>query len=339
MSNYPLSIEGFPSEPPPRPSVGPVDTYTAIHVKDGDRVSVPTFVRGSSEQAIAELRDAMHYFERHGSESERSILTETGNSPIEAGVYHPENTPEWGRLRKRLFSTLENKGDSKTVRYISQLEACGVAAWVIDMIQDDLDISANEAKLRTYADSLDNEDRDTVLKALETARKGHQGQTQKREKDREGLDNIPYLNHPVQVANLAVKIGLDPKEVQAGLLHDVVEDTPVNEDELRQDFSPETVGMVLDMTRRDDESREAFMERVASLEGGSKILKCLDRYHNVIRAFSINDPDYIERVLTESRDVYLPAFMEIPELSGLALRFDEILEELAIHRESMTQSH
>lgn len=60
-----------------------------------------------------------------------------------------------------------------------------------------------------------------ILKALEFAAERHR--TQKRK----GEDQSPYINHPIQVANLLANEGgeKDPVLIMAAMLHDVVEDT------------------------------------------------------------------------------------------------------------------
>lgn len=43
----------------------------------------------------------------------------------------------------------------------------------------------------------------------------------------------PYINHPVAVARLVASVTDDPEMICAALLHDVIEDTPITFDELR----------------------------------------------------------------------------------------------------------
>jgi hypothetical protein len=50
--------------------------------------------------------------------------------------------------------------------------------------------------------------------------------------------------------------------------------------------------------------------------------------HNIIRAFSINDPKYINRIILETREVYLPAFEKMEELRPVRDLFYDLSLEL-----------
>jgi len=87
-------------------------------------------------------------------------------------------------------------------------------------------------------------------KALAIAIKAHEGQT-----DKQG---VPYILHPIRVM---ARLDNETDRVVA-LLHDVVEDSPTTFDDLRKDFSEEVVSAVDHLTRRSDETYDAFIERV-----------------------------------------------------------------------------
>ena len=63
-----------------------------------------------------------------------------------------------------------------------------------------------------------NYDMDLIEKAYNIAEKYHEGQLRK--------SGEPYLIHPVAVAKILADLGMDEYTIMAGLLHDVVEDTP-----------------------------------------------------------------------------------------------------------------
>lgn len=88
--------------------------------------------------------------------------------------------------------------------------------------------------------------------ALALAVEAHRGQL-----DKAGQ---PYILHPLRVmARVST-----PTERLVAVLHDVVEDSPTTLDDLRRaGFSDEVVRAVDFLTRREDESYEAFIERVA----------------------------------------------------------------------------
>lgn len=91
----------------------------------------------------------------------------------------------------------------------------------------------------------------TLEKAIALAATAHQGQ-----KDKAGA---PYILHP-----LRIMLRMDSElAMMVAVLHDVVEDTSITLKDLRDMDFPETVVAAVDsLTRRPEESYEAFIERV-----------------------------------------------------------------------------
>ncbi|RME72938.1 MAG: HD domain-containing protein [Chloroflexi bacterium] len=115
----------------------------------------------------------------------------------------------------------------------------------------------------------------TLEDAIALAVQAHRGQV-----DRAGQ---PYILHP-----LRVMLRLQGEIAQiVGVLHDVVEDSDLTLDDLRQMGYPEVVIRALDaVTRRDGESYEAFVERSAAHPLGRQV-KLADLEDNMdIRRFS-----------------------------------------------------
>ena len=83
-----------------------------------------------------------------------------------------------------------------------------------------------------------------ILKALEFAAQKHRDQ---RRKDKAAS---PYINHPIQLANVLWHEGgvADPAVIAAALLHDTIEDTETSWQELRGEFGDEIAGIVLEVT-------------------------------------------------------------------------------------------
>jgi (p)ppGpp synthase/HD superfamily hydrolase len=94
-----------------------------------------------------------------------------------------------------------------------------------------------------------------VRSALEQARADHAGQT------RNGSGGMPYIEHPIAVAARLEEFGYRDEVLAAALLHDVVEDSETNLDELREKFGEEVAGMVGALT--DDEALDSYRERKA----------------------------------------------------------------------------
>jgi hypothetical protein len=100
----------------------------------------------------------------------------------------------------------------------------------------------------------------TIEKALQIAAKAHEGQ-----RDKEGL---PYILHP-----LRVMMGVQGEEAQiVAVLHDVLEDTPVTADDLRQaGFGEEVVAAVLCVTHRKSEQYADYVVRCKGNEVARRV--------------------------------------------------------------------
>ena len=71
-------------------------------------------------------------------------------------------------------------------------------------------------------------DLEVIDRAIDLACHSHEGQ--KRHSGEE------YVCHPLQVACILVELGMDSETIAASILHDVVEDTPVELQELKRQF-------------------------------------------------------------------------------------------------------
>ncbi|MFQ5351277.1 MAG: HD domain-containing protein, partial [Thermoanaerobaculia bacterium] len=102
----------------------------------------------------------------------------------------------------------------------------------------------------------------------------------------------PYVTHPLYVAYLLAELGFDEVCVAVGLLHDVLEDTLAERDELRDEFGEELARLVDGVTKigrhayvqRDEVQAETFRKLIlASAEDIRVILvKLADRLHNMM---------------------------------------------------------
>ncbi|MGH2593049.1 MAG: HD domain-containing protein, partial [Anaerolineae bacterium] len=59
----------------------------------------------------------------------------------------------------------------------------------------------------------------------------------------------PYIQHCLAVAKILADLGLDAPTIAAGLLHDVVEDTPIRLAQLQRDFGDEIAKLVDGVTK------------------------------------------------------------------------------------------
>src|SRR5882724_1646054 len=83
-----------------------------------------------------------------------------------------------------------------------------------------------------------------ILKALHFAANKH------RDQRRKDVEASPYINHPIEVAELLARAGgvTDPVTLQAAILHDTIEDTNTTREELDIAFGPEVRRVVEEVT-------------------------------------------------------------------------------------------
>lgn len=80
-----------------------------------------------------------------------------------------------------------------------------------------------------------------IEKAYKFAEAAHQGQVRR--------SGEPYIIHPIAVAYKLVEFGMDTPSVVAGLLHDVIEDTPVTYDDIVKAFGKEIANLTDGVTK------------------------------------------------------------------------------------------
>lgn len=147
----------------------------------------------------------------------------------------------------------------------------------------------------------------TITRAFELAQQAHDGARRQ--------TGEAYINHPVAVANVVADIGLDETSICAALLHDAVEDTPLQLVDLRDQFDSETAAIVDGVTKLD---RVSFASKQAqhaatlrkmlvamAKDGRVLIIKLADRLHNM-RTLGVFDAHKQARVAQETLDIYAP---------------------------------
>jgi guanosine-3',5'-bis(diphosphate) 3'-pyrophosphohydrolase len=136
-----------------------------------------------------------------------------------------------------------------------------------------------------------------LLKAAAFAAEKHTDQTRK------GANAEPYINHPLEVANLLANIGKidDTDLLAAALLHDTVEDTGTTPEEIEKLFGKKVRKYVMECT--DDKSlpkarrKELQVEHAPHLSRGAKQIKLADKISNITDIMN-HPPDWtIERKL------------------------------------------
>ena len=122
-----------------------------------------------------------------------------------------------------------------------------------------------------------------IMKAYNLASEKH--------KDQKRHSGEPYIVHPLNVAYILADVGLDDSTICAALLHDIVEDTDVTDDDLRKIFGEEIADMVAGVTKLGTmmftsvEERQVEDYRKMFLAMGKDIrviiIKLADRLHNM----------------------------------------------------------
>jgi GTP diphosphokinase / guanosine-3',5'-bis(diphosphate) 3'-diphosphatase len=120
-----------------------------------------------------------------------------------------------------------------------------------------------------------------IFKALSFAAYKHRHQFRK------GSKPIPYINHPIGLADLLVRTGdiCDPETIAAALLHDTVEDTGTTLVELEAEFGLVVSQLVSELT--DDKSlpkeerKRRQVEHASSLSPRARMVKLADKTCNL----------------------------------------------------------
>jgi len=119
-----------------------------------------------------------------------------------------------------------------------------------------------------------------VKDALQTATRAHAGQL------RHGSDGLPYIDHPVAVAEILSSLGYDDEVLAAALLHDVVEKSEIGMDEVRERFG-ERVATLVEALTEDvaiedyEERKQEHRERVARSGADAMAIFATDKLTNV----------------------------------------------------------
>lgn len=150
-------------------------------------------------------------------------------------------------------------------------------------------------------------DRDLLLRSYEYAKRAHQ--------DQKRASGEPYFIHPCAVAEILVDLGLDAETVSAALLHDVIEDTPATEEDVRREFGDGVLSLVSGVTKLDkivfksqeEEEAENFRKIFIAMAKDIRviIIKLADRLHNM-RSLNYLSPGRQQRMSQETLDIYAP---------------------------------
>ncbi|ADC89808.1 (p)ppGpp synthetase I, SpoT/RelA [Thermocrinis albus DSM 14484] len=154
---------------------------------------------------------------------------------------------------------------------------------------------------------LREEDREYVSQVVEYIQEKHAGQKR--------ASGEPYVIHPLQVAIILAKLGLDRDTVVAGLLHDILEDTSTTYQELKERFGKRVADIVEGVTKlgkvqfKDVKTEKAENYRKLLLAMAKDIrvilVKLADRLHNMKTLGHLPREKQI-RIAKETMEIYVP---------------------------------
>ena len=164
----------------------------------------------------------------------------------------------------------------------------------------------NTARQMIY-DNYVGEERATLLRAYAFAEQAHSGQKR--------ASGEAYFIHPCAVAQILMELGLDCATVAAAFLHDVIEDTPATEEDIRTNFGDEILELVAGVTKLDkiefqskeEAEAENFRKIFVAMAKDIRviIIKLADRLHNM-RSLNFLSKERQIRMARETLEIYTP---------------------------------
>ena len=199
------------------------------------------------------------------------------------------------------------------------------------------------ANVRRYHPSTDIS---LIEKAYKIADEAHKGQVRK--------SGEAYIIHPLCVAIILADLELDKETIVAGILHDVVEDTVMTEEEIAREFSEEVALLVDGVTKlgqlpyeadkvevQAENMRKMFLAMAKDIR--VILIKLADRLHNM-RTLKYMKPEKQREKARETMDIYAPIAQRLGiskvkiELDDLSLKYLEpeayydLVEKIALRK-------
>ncbi|VTR63468.1 (p)ppGpp synthetase I SpoT/RelA [Actinobacillus pleuropneumoniae] len=167
-----------------------------------------------------------------------------------------------------------------------------------------------------------------IQEAYEFAEQAHHGQVRK--------SGEPYILHPLAVADIVVNMQMDTLSIIAALLHDVVEDTTVSLEQIRERFG-DTCAMLVDgLTKleriqfrsKEEQQNENYRKMFIAMARDIRVIviKLADRLHNM-RTLKYQSEESQRRISYETLEIFCPIAHRLGisaikwEMEDIALRY------------------
>ena len=155
---------------------------------------------------------------------------------------------------------------------------------------------------------LNAEEKDKVRHALKLSEEAHSNQLRK--------SGDPFITHPLEVAKILTSIKLDADSIVAGLLHDTLEDTNLNIEEINKNFGNQIVELVDGLTKinkyslkvKNQKFGENYKKLILATTKDLRVIlvKLADRLHNMRTIQFIKDENKKTKIALETLEVFAP---------------------------------
>jgi guanosine-3',5'-bis(diphosphate) 3'-pyrophosphohydrolase len=146
-----------------------------------------------------------------------------------------------------------------------------------------------------------------IQKAYVLAEKAHAPQTRQ--------SGEPYITHPVAVATILAELRLDADTIIAAILHDVIEDTPVAKNEIKEQFGSSIADLVdgvsklthISFANKAEAQAENFRKMILAMAKDIRVIlvKLADRLHNMETLGGVS-AEKRRRIARETLEIYIP---------------------------------
>ena len=151
-------------------------------------------------------------------------------------------------------------------------------------------------------------DQELLARAYRFSEEAHRGQTRN--------SGAPYVMHCIEVAKILADLQLDSTTVVSGLIHDVVEDTAIELEDVEREFGKEIAAIVDGLTKiaklpnsgsNQDRQVESYRKLLLSIAKDARVIivKLADQLHNM-RTLEYLPEEKRRRIAQETRDLYAP---------------------------------